>query len=133
MLTRNSYLYGGYGFGERAAFNDIYILSIPSFTWVKAYPLDGSDAVPDPAGHGGCSANVIRRDQMLVIGGWFPDPTHTDCDAPNSQGQHNMIMGNNTERKFMWDDFDPELSTYEVPPAVISAIGGGYAFPGLRQ
>ncbi|KAH7345963.1 hypothetical protein BKA66DRAFT_325438 [Pyrenochaeta sp. MPI-SDFR-AT-0127] len=121
----NIYLYGGYGFGDRKAFNDVYILSIPSFQWVKAYPLDGSDAVPDPAGHGGCSANVVRRNQMLVIGGWFPDLTHTDCDAPKAQGQHNMIMGNNTERQFMWDDFDAELTTYAVPPVVVSVIGGG--------
>lgn len=64
---------------------------------------------------------------MLVIGGWFPDPTHTDCDAPKAQGQHNMVLGNNTERKFIWDDFDPGLSTYVVPPVVIAAIGGGYA------
>ncbi|CAO2658822.1 Nn.00g065450.m01.CDS01 [Neocucurbitaria sp. VM-36] len=121
----NIYMYGGYGYDDRPAFNDVYILSLPSFQWIKGYPLDGSDAVPDAAGHGACTANVVRRDQMLVIGGWFPDSTHTDCDAPNAQGQHNMILGNNTKREFLWDDFDPELTTYVVPPVVIQKIGGG--------
>lgn len=128
MLTQVSYLYGGESFtNDRPAFNDVYILSLPSFQWVKGYPLDGSDALPDAAGHGHCTSNIINRSQNLVIGGLFPDPSHTDCDAPNAQGQHNMIVGNNTERKFLWDNYDPSLTTYEVPPVVLAAIGGGYA------
>ncbi|KAH7377909.1 hypothetical protein DE146DRAFT_682658 [Phaeosphaeria sp. MPI-PUGE-AT-0046c] len=33
----NIYLYGGYGFGDPAAFDDVYILSLPSFKWMKGY------------------------------------------------------------------------------------------------
>lgn len=101
---------------------------MPSFTWVKAYPLPGGDPIPypDPSGHGGCSGNVVTPDQMLIIGGWFPNSTHIDCDSPETQGQHNMIMGNNTSKKFLWDQYDPKLTTYAVPSAVVSAIGGGY-------
>lgn len=122
-LTSDSYLYGGYGFGEAAAFNDVYILSMPSFKWIKAYPTDGSDAVPDPVGHGGCSANVINRDQMLVIGGWFP--SYDKCDSEGSQGQHNMVLGYNGGENKLWDKFDPQLSNYVVPTPIVTAIGGG--------
>lgn len=126
VLIAIRYLYGGYGFGEALAFNDVYILSLPSFTWIKAYPLDGNIQNPDPAGHGGCSANVINKDQMLVIGGWFPDPTHGDCDASDVQGQHNMVLGFNGAENKLWDLYNQSLSSYVVPAVVTSAIGGGY-------
>jgi hypothetical protein len=120
----NRYLYGGYGFGNPAAFDDVYILSLPSFKWVKGYPLGGDT---NQFGHGGCSATVMNPDQMMVIGGWFPNTSFVDCDAPAAQGQHNMILGNNTgkEENGIWDKYDPKLSTYVVPTAVIAAIGGG--------
>src|SRR5437016_5441715 len=98
MLTIDSYVYGGYGFGEAPAFDDVYILSLPSFKWIKAF--NGSDEVPDTNGHGGCSANVINRDQMLVIGGWFPS---TDkCDVEGAQGQHNLVLGYNGYSSKLW-------------------------------
>jgi hypothetical protein len=57
----NRYIYGGYGFGNPAAFDDVYILSLPSFTWIKGYPLAGGDT--NQFGHGGCTANVMNPDQ----------------------------------------------------------------------
>ncbi|KAH6639629.1 hypothetical protein C7974DRAFT_388904 [Boeremia exigua] len=116
----NIYLYGGYGFGDPLAYDDAYILSLPSFTWIKAFPTDNSTGSYP---HGGCSANVVTRDQMIIIGGWFP--TSDLCDSPRVQGQHGMNLGYNGERKSLWDKYDPELSTYFVPTPIISAIGGG--------
>ncbi|KAH3917053.1 hypothetical protein HBH56_051690 [Parastagonospora nodorum] len=117
----NIYLYGGYGFSNPAAFDDAYILSLPSFTWVKAY--GNSDAF----GHGGCSANVVNPNQMLIIGGWYPNSSFVDCDQPDAQGQHNMVMGNNTGKKEngIWDKYDPKLTDYAVPTLVVAVIGGG--------
>jgi hypothetical protein len=118
------YIYGGYGFGNPAAFDDVYILSLPSFKWVKGYPLGGDS---NQFGHGGCSATVMNPDQMMVIGGWFPNTSFVDCDASSAQGQHNMILGGNTgkEENSLWDKYDPNLSAYVVPSMVIAAIGGG--------
>ncbi|KAJ4986475.1 cell wall anchored protein [Stagonosporopsis vannaccii] len=116
----NIYLYGGYGFGDPLAYDDVYILTLPSFTWIKAFPTDNSTgAFP----HGGCSANVINKDQMIIIGGWFPDSDQ--CDSPQVQGQHGMNLGYNGERKALWDRYDPAISDYFVPTPIISAIGGG--------
>jgi hypothetical protein len=72
----------------------------------------------------GCSANVVNKAQMLVVGGWFP--SYNKCDAEAAQGQHNAVLGYNGKEKKLWDQYDPKLSTYAVPPPVISAIGGGY-------
>lgn len=115
-------MYGGYGFGELAAFDDVYILSLPSFTWVRAFPEGNTPETL--VGHGGCTANVIKRSQMIVLGGWFP--SYDQCDAPDSQGQHNMVLGYNGADKKLWDKFDPKLSTYVVPTPIVAAIGGGY-------
>ncbi|KAJ4361305.1 hypothetical protein N0V95_002007 [Ascochyta clinopodiicola] len=116
----NVYLYGGYGFGDSPGFDDAYILTIPSFTWIKVFPSENNTAEYP---HGGCSANVVTRDQMLIIGGWFPGSDQ--CDSPQVQGQHLMNLGFNGEKKALWDKYDPSLSTYLVPTPVISAIGGG--------
>ncbi|KNG52324.1 galactose oxidase kelch beta-propeller [Stemphylium lycopersici] len=118
----NIYLYGGFGFGENPAYDEVYILSIPSFTWIKVFPLDGSDSTPSEFGHGGCSANVINRAQMLVIGGWFP--IYDKCDVPEGQGQHNMVLGYNGGDAKLWDKFQPKLDDYVVPSPIIAAIGG---------
>lgn len=116
----NIYLYGGFGVENVTGYDDAYILSLPSFKWIKAWPTDNNtQAYP----HGGCTANVINRDQMLVIGGWF---TASDqCDSENSQGQHNMNLGYNGPKNTLWDKYDPSVSKYFVPTPVISAIGGG--------
>lgn len=119
-----SYLYGGYGFGQYPAFDDVYILSLPSFTWIKAFPENDNSTTPAAVGHGGCSGNVINRKQMLVIGGWFP--LYDKCDAPQGQGQHNMVLGYNGEDAKLWDKFQPNISAYVVPSPIIAAVGGGY-------
>ncbi|UPX17203.1 uncharacterized protein EKO05_0007572 [Ascochyta rabiei] len=116
----NVYLYGGHGFGDSPGFDDAYILTIPSFTWIKVFPTANNTAEYP---HGGCSANVVTRDQMLIIGGWFPESDQ--CDSPQIQGQHLMNLGFNGEKQALWDKYDPSLSTYSVPTPVISAIGGG--------
>ncbi|KAF2004831.1 hypothetical protein P154DRAFT_20057 [Amniculicola lignicola CBS 123094] len=117
----NIYLYGGYGVDNVTGFDDVYILSLPSFTWIKAFPAENSTASSYP--HGGCSANVINRSQMLVIGGWF---TSSDvCDTANGKGQHNMHLGYNGPARSLWDKYDPKVSAYSVPTPIISVIGGG--------
>ena len=98
---------------------------MPSFSWIRAFPADKNST--GDRGHGGCTANAVDDNQMLVIGGWFPQ-TDT-CDAPSSQGQHNVNMGYNGEQKVLWDKYNPTLSAYSVPSPIISVIGGGYVSP----
>ncbi|OAG07150.1 uncharacterized protein CC84DRAFT_1204726 [Paraphaeosphaeria sporulosa] len=118
----NIYLYGGFAAEGPGGYDDAYILSLPSFKWINVFST-GNGTTPFP--HGACSANVINRDQMLIIGGWFTNSSYTDCDAPNSQGQHNMNLGYNGEKNVLWDKWDPSATKYFVPTPVISVIGGG--------
>ncbi|RAL64513.1 hypothetical protein DID88_001988 [Monilinia fructigena] len=72
----NIYLYGGAGFGANASgYDDVYILSLPSFTWIKWWSNTDS-----PKPHNMLSCNVIDGTQMLIVGGSFPKDQST-CDT----------------------------------------------------
>lgn len=103
-----------------SGFDDVYILSIPSFTWTKWYPTD-PDAQAYP--HHSLTCNVINGAQMLIIGGTFP--TSNDCDAADVWGTHNLNLGKDNDKNASWAFFDPNITQYKVPPELIAKIGGG--------
>ncbi|OCK83649.1 hypothetical protein K432DRAFT_174012 [Lepidopterella palustris CBS 459.81] len=115
----NIYLYGGQGINNITGFDDAYILSLPSFTWIKVYPSSGEGSSP----HGLSSCNVIDNSQMLVIGGYFAE--NQNCDSPDVWGTHNMNLGEDGPENALWDKYYPNITKYLVPTPVISAVGGG--------
>ncbi|KAL1849370.1 hypothetical protein Daus18300_013301 [Diaporthe australafricana] len=118
----NIYLYGGAGMPpDTSGFDDVYILSIPTFTWIKLYPNDGNVTGQYP--HHSLSCNVINKGQMLVIGGSFP--LNDDCDAAPQWGTHNLVLGQQADADANpWQLFSPNLTTYAVPDEIISVVGG---------
>ncbi|KAI1668030.1 cell wall anchored protein [Pyrenophora tritici-repentis] len=120
--SHNIYIYGGHSVDTLIAFNDVYILSLPSFIWIKVQPQD--EWLSKPL-YGRCTANVVKQDQMLLIDTWYPDASHGESDVLNTLDQRNMVLGNNTVNETIWDSYDPQRSIYAVPSAVITAIGGG--------
>ena len=96
-------------------FDDVYILSVPSFTWIKWY---GAEAFP----HHSLSCNVIDGAQMLIIGGTFE--TSNACDAPDVWGTHNLNLGKNDPTDSQWAVFEPNVTSYNVPPEIVSVVGG---------
>ncbi|KAI1470934.1 uncharacterized protein F4812DRAFT_283032 [Daldinia caldariorum] len=124
----NIYMYGGQNllpYGNQTQYTDIWILTVPSFTWIK---VDASTSKEPPAraGHQ-CAA---RDGQMVVIGGYVG--TNIACDKP---GIYNFDASN-----LNWkDSFDaadhpaddhPENSIlagsygYKVPDIVQYVVGG---------
>ncbi|KAI3401857.1 hypothetical protein diail_6416 [Diaporthe ilicicola] len=118
----NIYLYGGAGMPpDTSGFDDVYILTIPTFTWIKLYPKDGNVTGQYP--HHSLSCNVINKGQMLVIGGTFP--LSEDCDAAPQWGTHNLVLGQQADPDANpWQLFSPNLTTYAVPDEIISVVGG---------
>ncbi|RMD41435.1 hypothetical protein DV735_g3680, partial [Chaetothyriales sp. CBS 134920] len=115
----NIYLYGGFGFGENVTgFDDVYILTLPTFKWIKWYPDEPGASAP----HGLLSCNVVDMGQMIVMGGNFT--TTTDCDVPAVGGQHNLNLGQNNVNNAKWYQYLPNLTEYSVPPAIVSIAGG---------
>lgn len=115
----NIYIYGGFGFGENATgFDDVYILTLPTFEWIKWYPEAPGAGAP----HGLLTCNVIDHGQMMVMGGNFTNSTA--CDVPSLGAQHNLNLGQNNVENSKWFQYLPNLTTYEVPPAIQSVVGG---------
>lgn len=128
----NSYLWGGLSVPpplvNTTSFNDIYILTIPSFTWVKAYPdHHGNATLPPQYGHYSASCNIVKSmSQLLVIGGTYPDTNACDL-AANIWGQHNFWTGtsqNAGNNETYWAQYDPNITTNVVPVDVYSVVGG---------
>ncbi|KAG9241498.1 hypothetical protein BJ878DRAFT_570110 [Calycina marina] len=74
----NIYLYGGQNlipYGSQIQMSDMYILTIPSFTWVQV-DLEGQSAPPARAGH----SCTMWDGQMVVMGGYVG--TDISCDSP---------------------------------------------------
>ncbi|KAK3307584.1 uncharacterized protein B0T15DRAFT_574343 [Chaetomium strumarium] len=108
----NIYYYGGYdGLHQQQAYSDdVWVLSLPSFTWVK---LASSDA----RGRAGHKCVTPYPDQMLVIGGY------SDIDPAVCLKETIRVF--NLSAGAWIDRYDPAVySNYTVPSAVYNAIGG---------
>ncbi len=108
------------------AFNDVYILSIPSFTWVKMFPDHLGNATSDH-GHYSATCNMMKgNSQMMVIGGTYPDSD--ECDgAKELWGQHNLFTGtadNVGNNDSYWANYDPNITSNVVPVDVYNVVGG---------
>src|SRR6187551_1934531 len=78
-----------------SAFNDLYILTLPSFTWLKVFPDHHGNATYQ-YGHYSGSCNMVKgNSQMFIIGGTYPSPEDADlCDlAQSAWAQHNLFTG----------------------------------------
>ncbi|RGP76880.1 hypothetical protein FLONG3_4963 [Fusarium longipes] len=120
----NIYIFGGRGFPPfETGYDDIYILTIPSFQWIRGpYPgyENGTGTYPKSM----MSCNVVDNTQMLVIGGSYANASEKICDVPPIQGVHNMNLGKQNEEDAIWARYQDDLTTYEVPIDIRTAIGG---------
>ncbi|KIX96087.1 uncharacterized protein Z520_08342 [Fonsecaea multimorphosa CBS 102226] len=109
----NVYIYGGYDGlnADDEPSDDVWILSIPSFQWIKAY--SGNQA----HGRSGHRCVTPYPDQMFVIGG-----VHQNQAECVEGGIIQIFNLNNLEFQ---NTYDPSTwSDYQVPAAVTKAIGG---------
>ena len=114
--SHNVYIYGGYGGVDSGSTpsDDVYILSIPSFTWVKAY--SGNDS----HGRTGHSCIKVFPDQMFVLGGVFKsDPSICLDEGIIQVFNLNTLQFQTSYNSSSWQD-------YQVPSLVTALIGGGY-------
>ncbi|KAK4504563.1 hypothetical protein PRZ48_005479 [Zasmidium cellare] len=113
------YLFGGLApYGEDGfGYADAWILSLPSFTWTILYNSTQN-------AHHSLSCDVINQGQMIIMGGYFPNSSITDCDAPKVWGMHNLNLGANDFLDVPWYQYQPNLTYYSRPPNLTEVIGG---------
>ncbi|KAH7125767.1 hypothetical protein B0J11DRAFT_615097 [Dendryphion nanum] len=119
----NIYVYGGIG-ANGTALGDLWILSLPSFKWIAWYPYPPQQRFN--FGKAWSSCNVISKSQMIVMGGFVTNASRTECDDPLVQGQHGILLGQESiEENALWHRLMANVSTYRVPRNISAVIGGG--------
>ncbi|KAI1817509.1 hypothetical protein GGS20DRAFT_12177 [Poronia punctata] len=119
LSSYNIYYYGGYdGLHANQDFNDdVWILSLPAFMWMKVSSGKGSH------GRAGHQCVMPYPDQMVVVGG---------SRATKGQGVDCLEGGllqvyNLTEAKWQ-DSYDPDnWNNYGVPEMIHLMIGGDFS------
>ncbi|RMJ15809.1 hypothetical protein CDV36_004512 [Fusarium kuroshium] len=128
----NIYLWGGLSAPppvvNTTSFADVYILTIPSFTWVKAWPdSPGNGTSPPEFGHYSSSCNMLKNmSQLFVIGGTYTDTNACDL-GEHEWGMHNFWTGtlnNEGDNETYWALYDPNVTTNVVPKDVYDITGG---------
>ncbi|KAL7975150.1 hypothetical protein HDV63DRAFT_391421 [Trichoderma sp. SZMC 28014] len=114
----NIYYYGGYdGIHVADPFHDdVWVLSLPSFTWTQINNGTESHA---RAGH---KCFTPYPDQLMIIGGY--PPLTGSIQKPNCLDVGPIVMFNLTSGEWM-DSYDPtKYGDYGVPEKVQAVIGG---------
>ncbi|KAL5601176.1 hypothetical protein BROUX41_005981 [Berkeleyomyces rouxiae] len=115
----NIYYYGGYTAisGLESYSDDVWVLSLPSFTWTKIY--SGNNR------HGRVSHQCFQPypGQMMIIGGMTAITSASTSDFTCLEG--NAIQLFNMSSLEWLDVYDPAVySNYTVPDAISNVIGG---------
>jgi hypothetical protein len=107
--SHNIYLYGGRGAND--LYDQIYVLSIPSFTWMKV-----AEGKSPRYGH---TCHVVGQKQMVTVGGDASWDLVTGCDW-ELKGLAIMDMST-----FEWGSvYNAYAGNYQVPSQIYSVIGG---------
>lgn len=123
-------IHGGYDLLGERALSDVYVLSIPSFRWIKIDDSNNPDLLgPDSPGRNRMKCDVWNETQLIVSGGVVLLGTHNwtilnwQC---NKTYPPFKILNTST---YTWrETFDPGLE-YSVPDSVTAVIGGEWALP----
>lgn len=116
--SHNIYWYGGFnGLDLEGDFSDdVWILSVPSFMWMKLYSGNPSHA---RAGH---RCTKPYPDQMFVVGGYASAPPSTEYLSCLEGG---IIQIFNLSSGLWIDSYNPNIwSNYTVPEMIVNMIGG---------
>ncbi|KAF3908103.1 hypothetical protein ABW21_db0207248 [Orbilia brochopaga] len=126
----NIVFYGGWSQLLEQTFADVWVLSLPSFQWIKVADENNPDTQstkndlnnPDATNVGRTrhKCNLYKDTQMIVTGGIVSQTggLGLNTDACNSSHPPILVLDTNT---FVWKaSVDPEGEDYQVPAAIRS-------------
>ncbi|MCJ1257136.1 hypothetical protein MMC24_004961 [Lignoscripta atroalba] len=117
-----SYVFGGWGNSLSGADGSVYVLSVPSFRWIRVT----QDTTPRIKS----TCHLLGKHTMLVYGGTTPtetsqfDPPASLCDG--TSGNFSQGLGIFNLQNHTWtSSYDPaDDSAYQVNPQITAVIGG---------
>lgn len=117
-------IHGGWDQLEGRGFNDVYVLSLPSFRWIKVHDSKNPDLGHDQPGRNRHTCNVWNEASLIVTGG---EILLGEGDAISLTEKCNKtyppikVLDTST---YIWStEFNPHLE-YTVPDIVTAVIGG---------
>ncbi|KAI1302015.1 hypothetical protein F5Y03DRAFT_362500 [Xylaria venustula] len=119
-------IHGGWDLLNRRAFNDVYVLSVPSFRWIKVEDTGNPDlAGVDQPGRNRHKCDMWNETSMIVTGGEITlgvwNTTLPAAAMCNPQYPPVKVLDTST---YTWQkEFNPDVS-YSVPEVVTGVIGG---------
>ncbi|KAL9595678.1 MAG: hypothetical protein Q9179_004890 [Wetmoreana sp. 5 TL-2023] len=120
-------IYGGWNIHEQTAFEDVYVLAIPAFQWIKIDVPDNADTrLSGNAGRYQMSCALYGDRQLFSVGGLLileEVNTIVNMQSCNTSWAVARMLDTTT---FEWHrDFTPGSAAYAVPDRVSKIIGGG--------
>ncbi|KAH0562766.1 hypothetical protein GP486_002585, partial [Trichoglossum hirsutum] len=107
--SHNIYIYGGRN--VTGIYDQIYVLSIPSFTWTKIF--EGQSP------RFGMTCHLAAKRQLITVGGWSDFNLTKGCDWEDKG------LGVYDLSSLIWGSrFNAYAKDYTVPTPVVSVIGG---------
>ncbi|KAI0543483.1 hypothetical protein F4679DRAFT_568609, partial [Xylaria curta] len=125
-------IHGGWDQLGGRAFNDVYVLSIPSFRWIRVDDSNNPDLLgEDQPGRNRQKCDVWNESQLIVTGGKITlgsGTTTSLSETCNATYPPIKVLDTST---YTWrTEFDPSVK-YSVPD-VVSAVIGGKSSGGAR-
>jgi hypothetical protein len=118
-------MYQGWNLLEGEAFEDVYVLTIPSFRWIQMSDTGNTEQnLGQNTGRFGGACSIWNDRQMVVVGGGFRigSTQVNGGTACNTSYPAIRVLDTNT---YAWQtQFQPDLGAYEVPEPVYNLIGG---------
>ncbi|KAI3326156.1 hypothetical protein HD806DRAFT_438484 [Xylariaceae sp. AK1471] len=118
-------IHGGWDQLRGRAFNDVYVLSVPSFRWIKVDDSNNPDLLgPDQPGRNRHKCDIWNETSLIVTGGQITlglGDVVSLIDTCNKTYPPIKVLDTST---YTWrTEFNPHLS-YSVPDIVTAVIGG---------
>lgn len=117
-------IFGGWDSHVSLDYEDVYILTVPSFRWIKANVTDDfqTEAITS-IGRAHHRCVVYNNAQMIMIGGSIRFGTAQQTDETACRSAYPPIRVLDTSTYHWKNSFDPSIK-YTVPYVVTSVIGG---------
>ncbi|KAI1329136.1 hypothetical protein F5Y16DRAFT_409298 [Xylariaceae sp. FL0255] len=119
-------MHGGWDQFEEQAFNDVYVLSIPSFRWIKVDDSNNPDLLgPDQPGRNRLKCDVWNETSLIVSGGQITYGIGDDHISLSNycNKTYPPIKVLDTSSYAWRTEFSPS-GEYSVPDVVSAIIGG---------
>lgn len=118
-------MYGGWSLQYGRSTEDVYVLSIPSFTWIDvsaAAQSSNNEALNSTIGRDSMTCQLYKDAQMIVLGGDIRSGAYSLTKGACSQVFEPIrVLDLST---YTWESSLNLNKTYEVPEAIYKVIGG---------